>query len=105
MWVVPDTERIEPGYEQLDIGSELAAGELVVVASGMPKHADDKAISIRQRHAALHAARLDAEPQRRATGCAAGARLPRARARPSWKTAACSTPATPPGSPEATDSG
>ncbi len=60
MWVVPDAERIEPGYEQLDIGSELSAGGLVVVASGMPKHAEDKAISIRQRHAALHAARLHA---------------------------------------------
>jgi quercetin 2,3-dioxygenase len=58
MWVVPDTERITPGYEQLDIGSTLDSGELVVVASGMPKHADDRAISIRQEHAALYAARL-----------------------------------------------
>jgi redox-sensitive bicupin YhaK (pirin superfamily) len=61
MWVVPDTERVEPGYEQLDIGAELSTGGLVVVASGMPKHADDRAISIRQRHAALHAARLEAD--------------------------------------------
>jgi quercetin 2,3-dioxygenase len=59
MWVVPDSERIEPGYEQLDIGSELSSGGLVVVASGMPKHTDDKAISIRQRHAALHAGRVE----------------------------------------------
>jgi quercetin 2,3-dioxygenase len=58
MWVVPDTARITPGYEQLDIAAPLEAGELVVVASGMPKHADDKAISIRQEHAALYAARL-----------------------------------------------
>lgn len=58
MWVVPDTARITPGYEQLDIVAPLEAGELVVVASGMPKHADDKAISIRQEHAALYAARL-----------------------------------------------
>lgn len=58
MWVVPDTERITPGYEQLDIGTELESGELVVVASGMPKHAADRAISIRQEHAALYAARL-----------------------------------------------
>src|ERR1700749_4816374 len=35
MWVVPDTERITPGYEQLDISPQLDAGELVVVASGM----------------------------------------------------------------------
>jgi redox-sensitive bicupin YhaK (pirin superfamily) len=58
MWVVPDTERITPGYEQLDIGPQLDTGGLVVVASGMAKHADDRAISIRQEHAALYAARL-----------------------------------------------
>jgi quercetin 2,3-dioxygenase len=58
MWVVPDTERITPGYEQLDITTPLESGELVVVASGMAKHADDRAISIRQEHAALYAARL-----------------------------------------------
>jgi redox-sensitive bicupin YhaK (pirin superfamily) len=58
MWVVPDTEKITPGYEQLDISSTLDTGELVVVASGMPKHANEKAISIRQEHAALYAARL-----------------------------------------------
>lgn len=56
MWVVPDSERITPGYEQLDISAPLDSGELVVVASGMPKHADDSAISIRQEHAALYAA-------------------------------------------------
>jgi redox-sensitive bicupin YhaK (pirin superfamily) len=58
MWVVPDTEKITPGYEQLDIGSSLDAGELVVVASGMPRHKHESAISIHQEHAALHAARL-----------------------------------------------
>jgi redox-sensitive bicupin YhaK (pirin superfamily) len=58
MWVVPDTDRVTPGYEQCDIGSTLDAGELVVVASGMPKHSDERAISIRQEHAALYAARL-----------------------------------------------
>jgi redox-sensitive bicupin YhaK (pirin superfamily) len=60
MWVVPDTEKITPGYEQLDIGSSLDAGGLVVVASGMPRHKHDSAISIRQEHAALYAARLAA---------------------------------------------
>ena len=30
----------------------------MVVASGMPKHAGERAISIRQEHAALYAARL-----------------------------------------------
>ncbi len=58
MWVVPDADGVDPGYEQLDITPELERGELVVVASGMPKHADERAISIRQKHAALYAARL-----------------------------------------------
>jgi quercetin 2,3-dioxygenase len=58
MWVVPDTEKITPGYEQLDIASSLDAGGLVVVASGMPRHKTESAISIRQEHAALYAARL-----------------------------------------------
>jgi redox-sensitive bicupin YhaK (pirin superfamily) len=58
MWVVPDTEKITPGYEQLDIGPTLDSGELVVVASGMPRHKHESAISIRQEHAALYAARL-----------------------------------------------
>ena len=58
MWVVPDTGRVTPGYEQLDIGSTLDSGELVVVASGIPKHRADRAISIRQEQAALYVARL-----------------------------------------------
>lgn len=63
MWVPPDTRSIEPGYEQLDITDELGpvdagSGNLVVVASGMDTHRDRRAISIRQRHAALHVARL-----------------------------------------------
>lgn len=59
MWVLPDAEGAPAGYEQLDIGSALDAGELVVVASGMPRHGDERAISIRQKHAALYAARLE----------------------------------------------
>jgi len=58
MWVLPDEARLEPGYEQLDIGTELAAGGLVVVASGRPEHKDASAIRIQQRGAALYAARL-----------------------------------------------
>lgn len=58
MWVQPDTDRVTPGYEQLDISADLDAGELVVVASGMSGHAADRAISIHQAHAALYAARL-----------------------------------------------
>ena len=60
MWVLPDERNLTPGYEQLDIGEELARGGLVTVASGMPKHADQRAISIQQRDAALYAARMDA---------------------------------------------
>lgn len=60
MWVVPDAPGIIPGYEQLDITDELTAGGLVTVASGMTRHADVSAIRIRNRYAALHAARLRA---------------------------------------------
>ena len=58
MWVVPDTEKIAPGYDQLDVGSALESGDLLVVASGIPRHRHDRAISVRQEHAALYAARL-----------------------------------------------
>jgi quercetin 2,3-dioxygenase len=55
MWVPPDTERIDPSYEQLDINGELANGGLVPVASG---RGHDSAIQIRQRDAVLWAGRL-----------------------------------------------
>jgi redox-sensitive bicupin YhaK (pirin superfamily) len=58
MWVVPDEAGITPGYEQLEIENELLAGGLVPVASGMPEHGGASAIRIRNRYAALHAARL-----------------------------------------------
>ncbi len=60
MWVVPDEANITPGYEQLEIGDELLSGGLVPVASGMDKHDGASAIRIRNRYAALHAARLQA---------------------------------------------
>jgi redox-sensitive bicupin YhaK (pirin superfamily) len=59
MWVVPDQARIDPGYEQLEIGDELLRGGLVPVASGMAKHEGAAAIRIKQKDAALHAARLE----------------------------------------------
>src|SRR6267154_6549235 len=59
MWVVPDEPGITPGYEQLEIDHELLSGGLVTVASGMAKHDGATAIRIRNRHAALHAARLN----------------------------------------------
>jgi hypothetical protein len=59
MWVVPDETGISPGYEQLEIGDELLRGGLVPVASGMPQHDGATAIRIKNRYAALHAARLN----------------------------------------------
>ncbi len=55
MWVLPDTERIAPDYEQLDINSQLDRGRLVPVASG---RGHDAAIKIRQRGAVLWGGRL-----------------------------------------------
>jgi quercetin 2,3-dioxygenase len=60
MWVVPDESGITPGYEQLEIDADLLRGGLLPVASGMPAHGDAAAIRIRNRYAALHAARLQA---------------------------------------------
>ena len=58
MWVLPDESRIKPGYEQLEIEDDLLRGGLVPVASGMDKHAGAAAIRIKNRYAALHAARM-----------------------------------------------
>ena len=58
MWVAPDERGIAPGYEQLEIYHELLSGGLVTVASGMPEHDGAAAIRIKNRYAALHAARL-----------------------------------------------
>ena len=55
MWVVPDTESINPGYQQLDINDQLAQGGLVPVASGQ---GHDSAISIQQKDAVLWSGRL-----------------------------------------------
>ena len=58
MWVVPDAQSIQPGYEQLEIDHERLASGLVPVASGMAQHRDDTAIRIKNKYAALHVARL-----------------------------------------------
>lgn len=55
MWVLPDTEGITPGYEQLDISAEIAGGTLVPIASGR-RHSG--AVTIHQRDAVLWGARL-----------------------------------------------
>ncbi|MFC7446731.1 pirin family protein [Rhodococcus daqingensis] len=58
MWVLPDEPGIDPGYEQLEIDDELMRGGLVPVASGMPAHRNQSAITIANTGAALHVARL-----------------------------------------------
>lgn len=60
MWVLPGPDVVAPGYEQRDLSEPLEAGEPVVVASGMARHAADRAITIAQESAALHAVRLRA---------------------------------------------
>jgi quercetin 2,3-dioxygenase len=59
MWVLPEEPGTTPGYEQREIDDELMRGGLVRVASGRAGDAQDSAIRIGNRHAALHAARLD----------------------------------------------
>src|SRR6266536_5966062 len=58
IWVVPDENSISPGYEQLEIDDELLRGGLVPVASGMGRHDGASAIRIKNKYAALHAARM-----------------------------------------------
>ncbi len=57
MWVLPDTESINPSYEQMDITKELGKGGLVPIASGRGHNA---AIAIRQKGAVLWGGRLKA---------------------------------------------
>jgi redox-sensitive bicupin YhaK (pirin superfamily) len=58
MWLLPDAAGVTPGYEQLEIPDAALQGKLATVASGMPRHADETAIRIGNRDAALYAARL-----------------------------------------------
>ena len=55
MWVPPDREGIDPGYQQLDVNGELDRGGLVPIASG---RGHDAAIAIAQRDAVLWGGRL-----------------------------------------------
>lgn len=57
MWVLPDTEGIDPSYEQLDINPQLDRGGLVPIASG---RGHDAAIRIHQNGASLWGGRLGA---------------------------------------------
>ena len=58
MWVIPDEPGRTPGYQQLEIGEQLLRGGLITIASGMVRHGDQSAITIGNRHAALHGARM-----------------------------------------------
>jgi len=60
MWVVPEESGLTPGYQQREVDAELAGGHLVPLASGADSYRDRAAISINNRYATLHAARLDA---------------------------------------------
>jgi redox-sensitive bicupin YhaK (pirin superfamily) len=59
MWVPPDTARLDPGYEQLEIADADLRGRLAVVASGLERDRDRAAIRIEQKYASLQAGRLD----------------------------------------------
>lgn len=54
MWVPPDTQGIEPGYEELDVSDRLDSGELVVVASGQ---GHEGAVKLNQAGAVMSVAR------------------------------------------------
>jgi quercetin 2,3-dioxygenase len=56
MWVIPDETAVTPSYQQHEIGDELLGGGLVMIASGIPGH--EAAITLHNRGAALHGARL-----------------------------------------------
>jgi redox-sensitive bicupin YhaK (pirin superfamily) len=60
MWVVPDEPGRTPGYQQSEIDDALARGELVPVASGMDRYRGHSAVTINNRYATMHVARLDA---------------------------------------------
>jgi quercetin 2,3-dioxygenase len=56
MWVLPDEPGIAPSYQQQEVGADHLEGRLGTIASGIPGH--DAAITIHNRSAALHGARL-----------------------------------------------
>ena len=55
MWVLPDTENIDPGYQQTNVGNLLDSGQLFPIASGR-EH--DGAVQIHQKQAVLWGARI-----------------------------------------------
>ncbi|GGC52813.1 pirin family protein [Hoyosella rhizosphaerae] len=57
MWAAPDTNGLQPSYNQADFTDKIKSGELFVVASGLAKHESDRGIGINNKYAALYAAR------------------------------------------------
>ncbi|MEQ3553956.1 pirin family protein [Pseudonocardia nematodicida] len=60
MWVVPDDPGGVPEYAVRDVSAGLDAGEQVVLASGLRRHAGLTVLPLRQRNAALTVVRLSA---------------------------------------------
>lgn len=58
MWVVPDEPGGDPGHAVRDVAGPLAAGEPVVLASGLARHAERTVLPLRQSRAALTVVRL-----------------------------------------------
>jgi hypothetical protein len=57
MWVLPDSNGVQPGYEQVDLNNQLADGRLVRIASGKDH---EHTVHIHQRDAELWGGRLPA---------------------------------------------
>ncbi|MBF6210288.1 pirin family protein [Nocardia puris] len=60
MWVPPTEYGARPGYQESDVDTALRGDALVPIASGLPRDRATTAITLGNRHAALHVARLDA---------------------------------------------
>jgi redox-sensitive bicupin YhaK (pirin superfamily) len=60
VWLRPDQPGGDPGYEQSDVDRAALDGALVPVAAGLPGLVADAPLRLRQRHGALHVARLAA---------------------------------------------
>jgi len=56
MWVTPDETAVSPSYQQHEIDDGLLSSNLVTIASGIPGR--EAAITLHNRDAALHGARL-----------------------------------------------
>ena len=66
MWVVPDTPSVAPSYQQLDIGSEVAKGGLVAVATSPPSRSARRA-RLSGRGSSPQASRRRCRPHRSPT--------------------------------------